>query len=94
MDDFVPDFESELRISPRLMNKRVTALREIAEEARKAKTAFVAKVSHEFRTPLNMIVGLVDLMVETPEIYDVTFSPGMRQALQVVHRNSQHLSDE
>jgi signal transduction histidine kinase/CheY-like chemotaxis protein len=76
-----------------LMNERVTALRAVAEEARKAKTVFVAKVSHEFRTPLNMIVGLVDLMVETPEIYDVTLSPRMRQALQVVHRNSQHLSE-
>jgi len=76
-----------------LMNERVTALRTIAEEARKAKTTFVAKVSHEFRTPLNMIVGLVDLMVETPEIYDVTLSPRMREALQVVYRNSQHLSE-
>lgn len=76
-----------------LMNERVNALRLIAEEAQKAKTRFVARVSHEFRTPLNMIVGLVDLMVETPEIYDVTPSPRMREALQVVHRNSQHLSD-
>ena len=76
-----------------LMNQRVAALRLIAEEAQKAKTRFVARVSHEFRTPLNMIIGLVDLMVETPEIYDVTLSPRMREALQVVHRNCQHLSD-
>jgi len=39
-----------------LMNQRVTALRLIAEEAQKAKTRFVARVSHEFRTPLNMII--------------------------------------
>jgi signal transduction histidine kinase/CheY-like chemotaxis protein len=76
-----------------LMNQRVTAMRLIAEEAQKAKTRFVARVSHEFRTPLNMIIGLVDLMAETPEIYDVTLSPRMREALQVVHRNCQHLSD-
>ena len=76
-----------------LVNQRVAALRLIAEEAQKAKTRFVARVSHEFRTPLNMIIGLVDLMVETPEIYDVTLSPRMREALQVVHRNCQHLSD-
>jgi signal transduction histidine kinase len=76
-----------------LMNERVTVLRLIAEEAQKAKTRFVARVSHEFRTPLNMIIGLVDLMTETPEIYDVTPSPRMREALQVVHRNCQHLSD-
>jgi signal transduction histidine kinase/CheY-like chemotaxis protein len=76
-----------------LMNQRVMAMRLIAEEAQKAKTRFVARVSHEFRTPLNMIIGLVDLMAETPEIYDVTLSPRMREALQVVHRNCQHLSD-
>jgi len=76
-----------------LMNQRVTGLRLIAEEAQKAKTRFVARVSHEFRTPLNMIIGLVDLMAETPEIYDVTLSPRMREALQVVHRNCQHLSN-
>jgi signal transduction histidine kinase/CheY-like chemotaxis protein len=76
-----------------LMNERVTVLRLIAEEAQRAKTRFVARVSHEFRTPLNMIIGLVDLMTETPEIYDVTPSPRMRETLQVVHRNCQHLSD-
>ncbi|MFN8488043.1 MAG: hybrid sensor histidine kinase/response regulator [Caldilineaceae bacterium] len=76
-----------------LMNQRVIALQRIAEEAQKAKTSFVARVSHEFRTPLNMIIGLTDLIVERPEIYDATLSPRMREALRIVHRNSQHLSD-
>jgi signal transduction histidine kinase/CheY-like chemotaxis protein len=76
-----------------LANERITALRLVAEEAQKAKTRFVARVSHEFRTPLNMIIGLVDLMVESPEMYDVTLSPRMRGDLKVVHRNSEHLSN-
>ncbi len=76
-----------------LMNHRVIALQRIAEEAQKAKTSFVARVSHEFRTPLNMIIGLTDLIVERPEIYDAILSPRMREALRIVHRNSQHLSD-
>jgi signal transduction histidine kinase/CheY-like chemotaxis protein len=76
-----------------LMNQRVAGLREIAEEAQESKTRFVARVSHEFRTPLNMIIGLVDLMITSPEIYDVVPSPRMREALRVVHRNSEHLSD-
>lgn len=76
-----------------LMNERVTALRLIAEEAQKAKTRFVARVSHEFRTPLNMIIGLIDLMVESPEMYDVTPSPRMREDLKTVHRNCEHLAD-
>ena len=76
-----------------LAGERMAALRMIAEEAQKAKTAFVANVSHELRTPLNMIIGLVDLMVETPAIYDVVLSPKMREDLQVVHRNCEHLSN-
>ena len=76
-----------------LTSERTGALRAIAEEAQRAKTAFVANVSHEFRTPLNMIIGLIDLMVETPEIYDVVLSPKMRQDLKVVHRNCEHLSN-
>ena len=76
-----------------LMNERVSRLRLLAEEAQKAKTSFVARVSHEFRTPLNMIIGMVELMVDTPEIYDVAPSPRMQEALRVVYRNSHHLSN-
>jgi len=76
-----------------LASERMAALRTIAEEAQKAKTMFVAKVSHEFRTPLNMIIGLVGLMVETPEIYDVILPSEMSSDLKVVHRNCQHLAN-
>lgn len=75
-----------------LASERMAILRTIAEEAQKAKTMFVAKVSHEFRTPLNMIIGLVSLMVETPEMYDVVLPPEMRSDLEVVHRNCVHLA--
>jgi len=76
-----------------LLNQRVSDLRSIAEEGQKAKTNFVAQVSHEFRTPLNMIIGLVDLLVDAPEIYDATLSPRMRDALQIIYRNCQHLTN-
>jgi len=73
-------------------NEWISSLRARAENAEQAKTMFVAKVSHEFRTPLNMIIGLVSLMVETPHIYSVALPPEMRSDLEVVQRNCQHLS--
>jgi len=75
-----------------LANERSAGLRAVAEDAERAKTAFVANVSHEFRTPLNMIIGLVDLMMNSPGIYDVVLSPKMQDDLAVVHRNCVHIS--
>ena len=75
-----------------LASERMAALRIIAEDAQRTKTAFVAKVSHEFRTPLNLIVGLVELMFRNPEIYHMALPPDMENDLRVVHRNCEHLS--
>ena len=75
-----------------LANDRMVMLRTIAEEAQKSKAAFVAKVSHEFRTPLNMIIGLIDLLVETPEVYGEALPPPLFEDLKIVHRNCEHLS--
>jgi signal transduction histidine kinase/CheY-like chemotaxis protein len=76
-----------------LLNERVAAMRLVAEEAQKAKTAFVAKVSHEFRTPLNMIIGLTDILTEKPEVvYGDKLPPPLLEDLKIVHRSCEHLS--
>jgi signal transduction histidine kinase/DNA-binding response OmpR family regulator len=75
-----------------LLNERIATLRLVAEEAQKAKAVFVAKVSHEFRTPLNMIIGLVDLLAETPEVYSYELPFSLLEDLQIVRRNCEHLS--
>ena len=75
-----------------LANDRMVMLRTIAEEAQKSKAVFVAKVSHEFRTPLNMIIGLIDLLVETPEVYGEALPPALFEDLTIVHRSCEHLA--
>jgi signal transduction histidine kinase/CheY-like chemotaxis protein len=74
-------------------NKRADRLRSVAEKAERTKSMFVARVSHEFRTPLNMIFGLVELMVEAPQIYAIRMPPELEKDLEVVLRNCRHLSN-
>jgi two-component system sensor histidine kinase/response regulator len=40
--------------------------RKEAEEAAQAKASFLANMSHEIRTPLNAVIGLTELLLDTP----------------------------
>ncbi len=74
------------------LNRLAQALRQTADDERRTKEQFVANVSHELRTPLNMIVGFCEMIMETPEAYGEVLSPKLLADLDVVFRNSQHLS--
>jgi len=63
--------------------KRAEALAELD----RAKTAFFSNVSHEFRTPLTLMLGpLEDVLSDSSQI-----PPGQREKLEVAQRNSVRL---
>ncbi|MDR3110447.1 MAG: HAMP domain-containing protein, partial [Planctomycetaceae bacterium] len=45
---------------------RTAAAKDAAEFASQAKSQFIATMSHEMRTPLNGVIGISDLLMETP----------------------------
>ena len=56
-----------------------------AEKANRSKTEFLASVSHEVRTPLNGVMGLIRLMTDSP------LSDEQRQWLQLMDDSAQTL---
>ncbi len=57
-----------------------------AEEANKAKTAFLSSMSHEIRTPMNAIIGLDELALRDGSINDST-----RDYLEKIGGSARHL---
>ncbi len=59
---------------------------EEANQANKAKTAFLSNMSHEIRTPMNAIIGLDRIALNDPGISDTT-----REYIEKIGLSAQHL---
>ena len=81
------DIDAEMRESL-AKNRALSEALKAAEEANKAKTAFLSNMSHEIRTPMNAIIGL-----DTLALNDDSISPRTREYLEKIGSSAHHLLD-
>ncbi len=70
-----------------VLSERNAKAAEAAEAGTRAKSAFLASMSHEIRTPLNGIIGMAEILAETP------LSETQRQQLGVIWQSGELLLD-
>jgi signal transduction histidine kinase/DNA-binding response OmpR family regulator len=70
-------------------NLALAEARRAAEEARRIKDEFATAISHELRTPINLIIGFSEMIV-----HDATedIPATLRRDLETIYRNACHLS--
>ncbi|MFC1602369.1 response regulator [Pseudomonadota bacterium] len=69
----------------RYADKSLIIAMEQAEAASKAKGDFLASMSHEIRTPMNGILGMGELLKDTP------LNPDQQQYVDIINRSGSHL---
>ena len=67
-------------------NEKLEAELMAAEQSSKAKSSFLASISHEMRTPMNVILGLDGLALNNPDLPEET-----RQQLEKINQSGRHL---
>ena len=77
--------DTEMRLSMAQQEALGDALKS-AEQANKAKTAFLSNMSHEIRTPMNAIIGLDNIALNDPETPEKT-----KEYLTKIGTSAEHL---
>ena len=82
------DINEQKEMMQELAHQResLSAALEAANQANKAKTAFLSNMSHEIRTPMNAIIGLNRIALNDPGISEAT-----RDHLDKIGLSAQHL---
>lgn len=77
------EVEAEIeRIKSRTAMENALSMRDKAEEANRMKSAFLANMSHDIRTPLNAIVGFSNLIAETNDKNEIN------EFIQIINENN------
>jgi diguanylate cyclase (GGDEF)-like protein/PAS domain S-box-containing protein len=67
---------------------KLTEFNERLQDLNRAKSDFFSNVSHEFRTPLTLILGPLEQLLRQPS---QTFAPKIQASLEMTYRNAQRL---